>query len=38
VVTADPLHRLQETSYDNNVGLRTITLGGTPGHRTLTAS
>ncbi len=34
-VTADPRHNLLETSYGNNVGLRSITLGGTPGHRTV---
>jgi hypothetical protein len=34
-VTADPRHNLLETSYDNNVGLLSITLGGTPGHRTV---
>jgi hypothetical protein len=35
-VAADPHHRLKETSYRNNVGLRSIELGGTPGHRTVT--
>jgi hypothetical protein len=34
-VTADPNDHLVETDYTNNVGLRTITLGGTPGHRTV---
>jgi Lysyl oxidase len=34
-VTVDPLQHLEETSYANNAGLRTITLGGTPGHRTV---
>jgi hypothetical protein len=36
-VTADPLHHLIETSYDNNIGLLPITLGGVPGHRTVTS-
>lgn len=35
-VTVDPQQHLEETSYANNAGLRTITLGGTPGHRTVT--
>lgn len=35
-VTADPLHRLVETSYENNVGLLPITVGGSTGHRTVT--
>lgn len=34
-VTADPLHHLLETSYDNNVGLLDIALKGSPGHRTV---
>jgi len=34
-VTADPHHRLAETSYRNNVGLVAIELGGTAGHRTI---
>jgi hypothetical protein len=35
-VTTDPNHNLLETDYTNNVGLLDITLGGTPGHRTVT--
>lgn len=35
-VTTDPNHNLLETNYDNNVGLLDITLGGKPGHRTVT--
>jgi hypothetical protein len=35
-VTTDPNHNLIETNYDNNVGLLSFTLGGTPGHRTVT--
>lgn len=34
-ITVDPNNRLEETSYDNNVGVLTIKLGGTPGHRTV---
>jgi hypothetical protein len=34
-VTADPNNSLVESDYTNNTGLRTITLGGTPGHRTV---
>jgi len=34
-VTADPHHRLAETSYRNNVGLVSIVLGGPAGHRTV---
>jgi Lysyl oxidase len=34
-VTVDPANHLIETSYDNNVGLLSITLGGTPGHRSV---
>jgi hypothetical protein len=34
-VTTDPNHNLLETNYDNNVGLLSFTLGGTPGHRTV---
>lgn len=35
-ITTDPNHTLIETSYSNNVGLLSVTLGGTPGHRTVT--
>lgn len=35
-VTTDPNHNLIETDYTNNVGLLSITLGGTTGHRTVT--
>jgi len=35
-ITTDPNHTLVETSYANNVGLLTVTLGGTRGHRTVT--
>jgi hypothetical protein len=34
-ITADPDHRLLETSYRNNVALIGVQLGGTPGHRTV---
>jgi hypothetical protein len=34
-VTTDPADHLLESDYTNNVGLLPITLGGTPGHRTL---
>jgi hypothetical protein len=35
-VSTDPNHNLIETDYTNNVGLLDITLGGKPGHRTVT--
>ncbi|MBD0739942.1 lysyl oxidase family protein [Streptomyces sp. CBMA29] len=34
-VIANPDHRLKESSYGNNVALRKVILGGTPGHRTV---
>lgn len=34
-ITADPPHALEETSYRDNVSNLRITLGGTPGHRTV---
>lgn len=35
-VTANPVNRLHETTRKNNVSLRRVILGGTPGHRTVT--
>jgi Lysyl oxidase len=37
-VTTDPNHNLLETDYTNNVGLLSITLKGTTGHRTFTVN
>ncbi|MCW2787049.1 MAG: putative secreted protein [Marmoricola sp.] len=34
-VTANPVHRLHELTRKNNVSLRRVILGGTPGHRTV---
>jgi lysyl oxidase len=34
-VTTNPLHRLVETNYKNNVSIRKVRLGGTPGARTV---
>jgi hypothetical protein len=36
-ITTDPFHNLLETAYDDNASVVTVTLGGTPGHRTVTA-
>ena len=35
-ITADPRHHLIEESYGDNTGLLPISLGGKPGHRTVT--
>ena len=34
-VIANPENRLVEASKDNNVALRKVFIGGTPGHRTV---
>ena len=36
-ITADPEHKLLETTRDNNVSYRTVVIGGVPGARTVTA-
>ena len=36
-ITADPEHKLLETTRDNNVSYRTVVIGGVPGARTATA-
>jgi hypothetical protein len=36
-VIANPAHRLIESDYTNNVSLRKVWIGGTPGHRTVSA-
>jgi hypothetical protein len=35
-ITANPFHRILETSFDNNSSLLPIEIGGTPGARTIT--
>ena len=37
-VTTNPAHAIQETRYDDNTALVTLTLGGSPGARTVTSS
>lgn len=34
-ITANPQHKIFETSYRNDSSLRKVVLGGTPGHRTV---
>jgi len=34
-IIANPNHVLDESNYRNNVSLRKVILGGTPGHRTV---
>ena len=37
-VTTNPAHHILESSYDDNVSLLTLTLGGSPGARTVSSS